>query len=180
MKLTTKALTRISFNVALIATSAYITIPVGPVPFSLQIFAIYSIAFLNSRKTAVLSILLYILLGLVGFPIFSNGQGGLAILTSPTIGFILGFIPLTYITSSKKHDKFPLHVFIIASISLYLLGVLGLVSYFKYIAHIPYSIPAIVKSSVIVFIPSDFVAFTLSFEVSKKLITQLNLNLNEL
>ena len=92
-----KDLTLMALFAALTAVGAFITIPVPPVPFSLQIFfAILAGALLGSRRGAI-SVAVYVLLGLCGLPVFTKGAG-LSYIFQPTqssaacylAGFILG------------------------------------------------------------------------------------------
>lgn len=75
--MTSKELTRIALSTALIAIGAFITIPLGPVPFTLQtLFVILAGLFLKPSH-AGLSAFLYMLIGLIGVPIFAGFSGGL-------------------------------------------------------------------------------------------------------
>lgn len=86
----TKELVLIALMSALIAVGAFITIPIPPVPFTLQIFfAMLSGVLLGSRNGAV-SVGLYLLLGLCGVPVFTKGAG-LSYLFQPTFGYLIGF-----------------------------------------------------------------------------------------
>lgn len=84
-----------ALGTALICVCAWITIyiPMTPlVPFTLQTFAIFTVAGLLSLKAGTLSVLIYILLGAVGVPVFSGFKGSLAVLVGPTGGYIVGFL----------------------------------------------------------------------------------------
>lgn len=74
-----------------IAVCAWITIP-SPVPFTMQTFALYLTLMLLGGKKGICSILLYVLLGIAGIPVFSGFGSGLGYILGPTGGFILGFI----------------------------------------------------------------------------------------
>lgn len=78
-------------SIAFITISAWITVPFGPIPFTLQTLAIMLTLFVLSPRAALLSIGGYLLLGAVGLPVFSSFKGGLAALLGPTGGFIGGF-----------------------------------------------------------------------------------------
>lgn len=78
--------------VAIISICAWISIPTVPIPITLQTLGIFFTASILGAKMGTVSIIIYILLGAVGLPIFSNFTGGLGILLSPTGGFIVGFI----------------------------------------------------------------------------------------
>ena len=76
---------------ALIAVCAQISIPTT-IPFTLQTLAIFIASALLGLKRGTLSTLIYILLGVVGVPVFANFSGGIGCLVGPTGGYIVGFI----------------------------------------------------------------------------------------
>ncbi|MCE5298564.1 MAG: biotin transporter BioY [Methanoregulaceae archaeon] len=81
----------------LIALGSWISIPFVPVPFTLQtLFVLLSGAVM--RRYAVLPTGLYVLMGILGIPVFHSGSAGLGILLGPTGGYILGFIPGAFVT----------------------------------------------------------------------------------
>ena len=95
-KVNVRDLSLMALFAALTAVGAFITIPVPPVPFSLQIFfAILAGALLGSRQGAM-SIVIYLLLGLCGLPVFTKGAG-LSYLLQPTFGYLLGFVPAAWL-----------------------------------------------------------------------------------
>ncbi len=77
---------------ALLAASAAISIPFGTVPATLQILALVLIALVMPRSWAAFAVGVYLLVGAVGLPVFSGMRGGLAVLTGPTGGYLLGFL----------------------------------------------------------------------------------------
>ena len=89
-------LTSVGLGAALIVASAFIKIPYV-VPITLQSFAIMLISGIFGFKIGLLSTVIYILIGVVGLPVFSLGQGGIAALFGISGGFILGFIPVAVI-----------------------------------------------------------------------------------
>ena len=78
--------------VAIISICAWISIPMVPIPITLQTLGVFITASILGAKLGTVSIIIYILLGAVGLPVFSNFTGGFGILLSPTGGFIIGFI----------------------------------------------------------------------------------------
>jgi len=76
---------------ALIAVCAQIQIPAA-VPFTLQTFAIFLAVGLLGGKRGTVSVVIYILLGMVGLPVFAGFKGGIAALLGTTGGYIIGFI----------------------------------------------------------------------------------------
>lgn len=93
-KIQTVTITKIAMLVACLAASAYISIPLGftPNPLTLQTLIINMVAILLTPLESFLTVLVYILLGLVGIPIFSGGTGGPAKLFGPTGGYIYAFL----------------------------------------------------------------------------------------
>ena len=82
----------IAMGAALIAICAWITIPIGPDPFTMQTFAVITIAGLLGWKRGVASVFVYIALGALGAPVFSGFGGGIGVLAGVTGGYIVGFI----------------------------------------------------------------------------------------
>lgn len=81
----------IAVSVAILAVCAWVTVPFGPVPFTLQTFAVCFIGALLGWKRSLATVAVYILMGLVGIPMFSGFKAGTAALLGPTGGYIFGF-----------------------------------------------------------------------------------------
>ena len=76
---------------ALIAVVAPFSIPAGQVSFTLCTLLLYLSPYILGWKRAALATLIYIMLGMVGMPVFSGFKGGFGVLAGPTGGYILGF-----------------------------------------------------------------------------------------
>jgi biotin transport system substrate-specific component len=115
---------------ALTAVGAFIAIPIGPVPITMQtLFVHLSGALLGSRLGA-LSQFIYVLVGVIGLPVFAGGAGGLGVLVGPTGGYLIGFIAGGgYLTGKlvemKKKPGFGWIVLscVVGLIVIYILGV---------------------------------------------------------
>jgi biotin transport system substrate-specific component len=81
----------IAIGAVLIAICSWINIPTQ-VPFTLQTFAVFFVLMLLGGERGTISILIYILLGAVGVPVFAGFSAGIGILFGNTGGYILGFI----------------------------------------------------------------------------------------
>ncbi|MFD1705198.1 biotin transporter BioY [Siminovitchia sediminis] len=81
---------------AIIGILAQVTIPLPLVPITGQTLAIGLAATILGAKYGTVSVLLYILLGAVGIPVFSAFSAGLGVIFGPTGGFIIGFIPTAF------------------------------------------------------------------------------------
>ena len=88
-----ESMTLIALGAALIAALSPFTIPLGPIPITLQTLAIGLIASIYRPKEATLSVLIYLLLGAIGLPVFAGGHGGISSFYGPTAGFLF-FFPL--------------------------------------------------------------------------------------
>jgi biotin transport system substrate-specific component len=73
------------------AAGAWISIPIGPVPITLQTFFIVLAGFFLGSAKAFLAAALYVLAGIAGFPVFAGGLSGPAIILGPTAGYALSF-----------------------------------------------------------------------------------------
>ena len=75
-----------------------IPLPFSPVPVTLGIFVVYLAVALLGAKQGTLSVIIYLLLGLAGLPVFSGFSGGIAVLAGPTGGYAIGYIPCALLT----------------------------------------------------------------------------------
>lgn len=89
--LTTHELCTTALGAALMAICAWISIPTA-VPFTLQTFAVFLVTGLLGLKCGTLSVLVYLLLGAVGLPVFTGFKGGVGALVGTTGGYLVGFI----------------------------------------------------------------------------------------
>jgi len=92
----TRALIFTALFAALTAVGAFLQVPVGPVPITLQFLFTAMAGILLGRRYGALSQLIYVALGLVGLPVFTRG-GGLGYVFQPSFGFLLGLIPCAWV-----------------------------------------------------------------------------------
>ncbi len=167
MKYTAKDITLISLFVALITIGSKITIPSPIVPFTLQTMFVYLSGMLLGSRLAPMSMIIYILLGLLGLPVFTKG-GGLSYVLSPTFGYLIGFIVASYIIGKSVEIMENRIVFwrlmvamIISLLVLYTIGV----TYMYLISTIylgkPLSLYDAVWYGALLFIPTDVISATL-------------------
>lgn len=81
-----------SMMAALTALCAWLAIPIPPISVTMQTFAVFLTLGILGGKWGTVSILLYLLLGLVGLPVFAGFRGGAAALLDATGGFLWGFL----------------------------------------------------------------------------------------
>lgn len=95
----TKFITRTALFAAVIALLSPFAIPLGPVPITLSLFAVLLSAVVLDWKQAAAAVAVYILLGVIGLPVFSGGKGGAAVLAGATGGYIWSYILCAVIAS---------------------------------------------------------------------------------
>lgn len=93
----------IGLSVALITVCAWISIPVAQIPITLQTFAVALVGALLGVRKGLVAVAVYVLMGLVGLPVFSSFRAGAAVLFGPTGGYILGFFFLLLFPALAKH-----------------------------------------------------------------------------
>lgn len=94
--------------IACMAVTAWVTVPIGPVPLSLSPLAIFFTLFALKPRDAFIAICGYVALGAIGLPVFTGFRGGIGALFGPTGGFIMGFVvgacivlPLSHLLSKR-------------------------------------------------------------------------------
>ncbi|MCI6216877.1 MAG: biotin transporter BioY [Bacillales bacterium] len=132
-----KSICLVGVFTALMCVLSPLSIPLDPVSITLATLVIYIIGATFDYKIAVLPVVLYLLLGMAGLPVFSKFQGGIQVLFGPTGGYLFGYIPCVFLISlliSKFPNKkwlYPIAM-IIGTIVLYAFGTLWFVLYLKY------------------------------------------------
>ena len=128
----TKSLLVIFLGSVILAISAKIKIPFYPVPMTMQTFVVLFLGISFGYKIAIATISLYLLEGILGFPVFSNSPErgvGITYFIGPTMGYLIGFLLACFLASFvKKRDNYLIiFVKLILSVStIYILGVLWL------------------------------------------------------
>lgn len=80
---------------AFIAVAAQISVPMLPVPMTLQTLAILMVGFVYGARLGALTLVAYLAEGAMGLPVFANGMNGLAF-AGPTAGFLIGFVAMAW------------------------------------------------------------------------------------
>ena len=82
----------ISISAALITVCSWISITIGPIPFTLQTMAILAVMLTAGGRRGTISILVYLAMGACGIPVFAGFKGGVTAFAGPTGGFLIGFV----------------------------------------------------------------------------------------
>lgn len=77
---------------ACIAVGAWLQLPIGPVPFTLQPLFVWLAGLLLGPWSGAAAAVLYLAAGVLGLPVFAGGASGLGVLFGPTGGYLLGFV----------------------------------------------------------------------------------------
>lgn len=96
----TTALVLCGVFAALMAVCSFITIPLGftPIPVNLATLGVFLTGGILGKKYGSISLIVYILLGAVGIPVFAGFKGGLGVLAGPTGGYIIGYLAAAFLT----------------------------------------------------------------------------------
>lgn len=114
---------------AIIAVLAQISIPLpGGVPLTMQTLAVGLAGIILKSKKGFIAVLIYVLMGTIGIPVFANFTGGIGIVVGPTGGFIISFPIMAFIVGlvSERTDKRVLIFlgFLMGTIVSYIIGTL--------------------------------------------------------
>lgn len=161
-----------SLFAALTAVCAWIAIPIPPISFTLQTFALHLTLGLLGGKWGSRSILLYLLLGAVGLPVFTGFRGGLSALLGPTGGFLWGFLgAAACYRLVERFGKLP--AMLMAQLVCYLCGCLW---FTVYAPGTPFG--AAVLTCVVPYLIPDIIKIWLALELSKRISKQFKFALH--
>lgn len=97
-KIKTKDLTLTAVMAAIICIAGPLTVAVGPIPLSLATFAIYLAGAVLGSKRGTAAVALYLLIGMIGVPVFSGFTGGFQKLAGVTGGYLIGYLPCAFLS----------------------------------------------------------------------------------
>ncbi len=179
MPLKTADITRIALFAAIMAVSAYIRIPLGVVPLTLQSTAALLTGYILGPARGSLATLTYTVIGLAGLPVFSSG-GGPAYVLSPTFGYIIGFTACAWITGflarrNRSNSAVIAYLIMIVSLAgIYIPGVLWLVAAMRWIADAPPDVMSLLKAGLLVPFAGDLLTTIPAAAVAVRLTTWLD------
>ncbi len=153
--------------ISIIPTGIYIL----GVPATLQTFAVAMTAYVLGGRNGTKAVLIYILLGLIGLPVFSGFRGGSGALLSITGGFIVGFIPLSIILGCAGRFKSGIKVVIVSFMGLlvcYAIGIMWFVAASK--TNVITALPVIALP----YLPKDILSVLVAYMVAGRLKRSLN------
>ena len=116
---------------ALLAISSKIQTPFTLVPATMQTFIVMFLGIILGHKLATLTVILYLIEGSFGLPVFAKG-GGIGYLLGPTGGYLIGFIFTAFFAGYIDDKKDPIVVFLYLLFSVSIIYVLGLGGLWNY------------------------------------------------
>ena len=151
----TRILTRTALFAALTAAGAFIRIPLGYSSVTLQFLCTAMAGCLLGPACGAASQAVYVALGLLGLPIFTQG-GGLSYLLQPTCGFLLGLIPSAWVIGllTARRPPHPLRTALACFAGLAVLYLIGL-PYMYFVLAGKWSIQKTIVSGCLIFLPFD-------------------------
>ncbi len=159
-KISTQDMVLCGVFTTLIAVGAFIKVPVPVVPFTLQfLFTMLAGLLLGGRKGAM-SVGVYILLGLVGLPIFAEG-GGFWYILKPSFGYLLGFMLAAYVTGrmvERKQKLLTRWVIAVNFLGLFIVYAAGMVYYYvicNYVIDTPIALGPLFLYCFVLAVPGD-------------------------
>lgn len=159
-KISTQDMVLCGVFTTLIAVGAFIKVPVPVVPFTLQfLFTMLAGLLLGGRKGA-LSVGVYILLGLVGLPVFAEG-GGFWYILKPSFGYLLGFMLAAYVTGAvveRKKKLLTRWVIAVNFLGLFIVYAAGMIYYYvicNYVIDTPIALGPLFLYCFVLAVPGD-------------------------
>ena len=169
-RLPIKTLMVASMFAAVTAILAYVVLPLplSPVPVSGQSLGVMLAGSLLGRARGALSMVVYVLIGVVGLPVFAGGRSGFGTLLGPTGGYIFGFVASTVITGTlargAKHPAWQV-ILVLFFGGVVLVDVLGAAQLMVVTGISPKRALAI---GVVPFLPGDLVKVALAYSVVRR------------
>ena len=124
----TQNITLIALMSAILCIIGPFVIPIGMIPMSLTNMVIYLTIILLDKKRATISVVVYLLIGFVGLPVFAGFTGGAGKLLGPTGGYLIGYLVLSLVAGTilEKIEKVKILALSMGTIGLYLIGTMWL------------------------------------------------------
>lgn len=153
----TKELTWMAMFIAMITVGAWISLPIGLVSVTMQTLMVMLAGLILPRRMAIMAVSGYLLLGLLGAPVFAGGVGGVIIFSKPSFGFLLGFLPLVWLSGTVTDGNiFQKVVSLLAGNGLlYGLGFSYMYAYFNFFTAQPMVATRIFQIGILPYLPGD-------------------------
>lgn len=161
-----------SIFLALLIVSSYISIPLSDISLTLQVLVVLLLALILPFIDAEIIIIVYIVMGLFGIPVFSTFSGGFSKIFTPSFGFILSFIFVPIIVkllSKLKIKSETLKTLLISFIALIVIYLIGIMYLFVIRSVYEVNILSFIVVTVLPLLPFDIIKVFLVCFITKKL-----------
>ena len=167
----------IAIFAALTAIGAFISIPIPYVPFTMQFFFSSISGIILGSKKGALSQLLYILIGLIGIPVFTKG-GGPQYIFQPTFGYLIGLVISTYIIGKvveirSNSFKNLLLANLLGIVFIYIIGVTYFYLITKFYLGVNITIRVAIYNGFLLTIPGDILKSIVTALVGNKVVSRM-------
>lgn len=159
-----RSIAKMAMLLALLIVSSYISINTGVLKFTLQLLVIFIIGLCSTMLESVIIVSLYIILGVLGLPIFANFGGGFAYLLSPTFGFVYSFLIGVMVmqvikNAFRKIQKYKILEYTLMCLAclfvVYLIGLIHFYFVYNYYLDKSYTFGNAIMLTVVPYIPFD-------------------------
>lgn len=164
---------------ALTAVGAFIKIPIEPMVITLQLFFVTLSGMLLGARRGAFSCAVYMLMGLCGIPVFTQG-GGIGYVLKPSFGYIIAFILGSFIAGKiafgrEKPSYTRLFAAMLACLAVvYAIGIVYFIVIMKFYLGKTLTFNSVFMSLFVLLLPGDLITGTLAVLISKRLIPILN------
>lgn len=161
----TKIIVHIAFMTALTIGLSFVRVPFYPIPFTLQTLAAMLAGILLSRWVGVTSQIMYLAIGLIGLPVFSQG-GGFGYIFNPTFGYLL-FLPILTLLVSLLYKKLKVVGIMFSAVLLLVFGTV----YYIVLFEIPFdkNLLSVFWGFTAIFIPAEIIKAICAYFLGTKL-----------
>lgn len=162
---------------ALSAVGAFIRVPIPVLPFTLQLFFTTMAGLLLGGELGALSVVTYVMIGLLGVPVFTGG-GGITYVFQPSFGYLLGFVAGAFVTGKLTETERPSFLRVLLAcyaglLAVYLIGVPYLYLVLRFNMQKTLAIDALILNYFLAFMPTDAIKMVLAAVVGHRLIPVL-------
>ena len=168
----------VSLFAALLCVSSYVVIPIGPVPVTLQVLFVLLAGAVLGAKMGALSVVIWVMLGAFGLPVFAGGKAGPMVLLGPTGGYLLGFVICAGIVELLTNNNNPSRLRTGAAMFLgltvaYIIGLAGFMASFAFFLQKPMTVQQALTIAVYPFVAFDLVKVAFGAWLAPVLIASL-------
>ena len=159
---------------AVLCMCAWLSFPLGDMAITLQTFGVFLCLGILGGKRGTISILVYLLLGAVGLPVFSGFRGGIGTLLNTTGGYLTGFLACSLVYWLLT-SLFPRHTLLAMLAGLLICYLFGSFWYYRfYLAAGGSGNIVVVLLQNLLFLPADILKLILAQYLSKRILTKIS------